>query len=242
MKLVIEENEQKMSESAMYILLGAMLQDKKVNISLTSGKSPIMMYNMMAPIVKDQKKFEKVDYYLFDEAPYFGERKGEPGPNYSEMQELFFKKANIPDERIHVPVMENYMTFDEEIRNAGGIDVMVIGLGFDGHFCSNCPRCTPMDSYTYAMDRKIKNAVNPGYPDRPLQPYSITMGPKSLMRVKHLVMIVNGKHKAEIFKRFLDEPISDELPATILKLHPNFTVIADKDAASLINEEDYANL
>ena len=66
MKLIIEENEQKMSESAMYILLGAMMQDKRVNISLTAGRSPIHLYQMMAPLVKDQDKFKDVQYYLFD--------------------------------------------------------------------------------------------------------------------------------------------------------------------------------
>ena len=62
------------------------------------------------------------------------------------------------------------------------------------------------------------------------------------MRVRHLVMIVNGKEKAEIFKKFLTEPISDEIPATVLRLHPNFTVIADEEAASLITEEDLKGL
>lgn len=56
------------------------------------------------------------------------------------------------------------------------------------------------------------------------------------MKVEHLVLIVNGKHKAEIFKKFLKEPISEELPAMILHLHPNFTVTADEDAASLLSE------
>ena len=55
-------------------------------------------------------------------------------------------------------------------------------------------------------------------------------------------MIVNGKEKAEIFKKFLTEPISDEIPATVLRLHPNFTVIADEEAASLITEEDLKGL
>ncbi len=154
------------------------------------------------------------------------------------MQEMFFKDANIPDEKIHIPSMENYETFDEEIARAGGIDVMLIGLGFDGHFCSNCPRCTPMDALTYARARHITVEANPNYPNNTSHPYSITMGPASLMKVKHLVLIVNGKHKAEIFKKFLTEPISEELPATILRLHPNFTVIADEDAASLLCEED----
>ena len=234
MKLIIEENEQKMSESAMYILLGAMMQDKRVNISLTSGRSPKTMYQLMIPLVKDQEKFEDVHYYLFDEAPY----QDKPyGPNWEEMQDLFFRDAHIPEERIHTTTLENWETYDEEIRNVGGIDVMVIGLGWDGHFCSNCPRCTPMDSYTYARDRKVTNAANPSYPDRPDLPMTLTMGPKSLMRVKHLVMIVNGKSKAEILKRVLEEPISEEIPATILKLHPNFTVICDQDAASLIDRD-----
>lgn len=239
MKLIIEENEKKMSESAMYILLGAMMQDKRVNISLTSGRTPKTIYEMMIPLVKDQDKFKDIQYYLFDDNPYINEPHGS---NWKEMQEMFFEPANIPEERIHITSLDNWETYDDEIRAVGGIDVMLIGLGWDGHFCGNCPRCTPLDSYTYCLEFKDKQAVNPTYADRPTQPYTITMGPKSLMRVKHLVMIVNGKEKAEIFKRFLDEPISNELPATVLKLHPNLTVICDQDAASLLTLEDYKRL
>lgn len=242
MKLIVEENELKMSESAMYIILGAMMQDKRVNISLTSGRSPRTMYKLMVPLVKDQEKFKDIQYYLFDDGPR--DQEGlEHGGNWEEMHELFFDPANIPDERIHIPTLANWETYDEEIRQAGGIDVMVIGLGWDGHFCGNCPRTTPLDSYTYRVLHTDKLKLNPvGYPERPQQPYDLTMGPKSLMRVKHLVMIVNGKEKAEILKKVLDSPISNEVPATVLKLHPNCTVICDEDAASLLNPEDYQRL
>lgn len=240
MKLIIEENEQAMSESCMHIILGAMMQDKRVNISLTSGKSPVEMYKMMAPKVKDKAQFKDVQYYLFDEAPWNDKPHG---PNWDEMQELFFEAAHIPAERIHSLDLTNWESFDKDIENAGGIDVMVIGLGYDGHFCSNAPRYTPLDSYTYLIDRKERaKVVGHGYNSYPEIPYSITMGAKSLMKVKHLVMIVNGKHKAEILKQMLDEPISNELPSTVLKLHPNFTLIADKDAASLLNLDDYRRL
>lgn len=239
MKLIIEDNETKMSESAMFILLGAMMQDKRVNISLTSGRSPKKMYEMMIPYVKDQDKFKDIQYYLFDENPYIDE---EYGPNWNEMQELFFKPAHIPEQRVHIVNSENWQDYDNEIRNVGGIDVMVIGLGWDGHFCGNCPRCTPFDSYTYKFPFPEKQKVNPTYADRPRQPFTYTMGPKSLMRVKHLVMIVNGKEKAEILKKFLDEPVNQDVPATILKLHPNFTVICDQDAASLLDPEAYTHI
>ena len=112
MKLIVEENTQKMSESALHILLGAMMQDKRVNISLTSGRSPIELYKMLAPEVRDQEKFKDIEYYLFDEAPYMD---GKPyGPNWEEMQKLFFEEANIPEERIHDMTMENWETYDEE--------------------------------------------------------------------------------------------------------------------------------
>ena len=237
MKLIVEDSEQAMSESALHILLGAMMQDKRVNISLTSGESPKTLYKMLAPAVKDKPQYEDVHYYLFDEAPY---QDGRPyGPNWDQMHDMFFKAAGIPEERIHDTMTDNWETYDWDIAQAGGLDVMVIGLGWDGHFCSNCPRCTPMDSYTYPMDRATKNAANPTYPARPELPITYSMGPHSLMRVKHLVMIVNGKHKAKILKTILDSPISDELPSTVLKLHPNFTVICDKDAASELDLADY---
>ena len=70
MKLIIEENETKMSESALHILLGAMMQDKRVNISLTAGRSPEKLYQLMIPLVKEKKQFKDIQYYLFDDAPY----------------------------------------------------------------------------------------------------------------------------------------------------------------------------
>ena len=239
MKLIIEENELAMSESAMHIILGAMMQDKQVNISLTSGRSPIEMYKMMIPKVKDKPQFENIQYWLFDEAPYDNQPHG---INWNDMQDLFFRDANIPDERIHILSMDNWESYDREIEKVGGIDVMVIGLGHDGHFCANSPRTTILDSYSYYVPWTKKCEMNPTYAPRKHNPYSITMGPKSLMKVKHLVIIVNGAHKAKILKEVLDSPITNELPATILKLHPNCTLIADKDAAALLNLEDYKRL
>ena len=98
MKLIIEENEQKMSESAMHILLGAMMQDKRVNISLTAGRSPINLYKMMVPYVKDQEKFKDIQYYLFDEAPYQDKPHGPTGKkckNYSLKMQIFLMKESI---------------------------------------------------------------------------------------------------------------------------------------------------
>lgn len=87
----------------------------------------------------------------------------------------------------------------------------------------------------------LKKEVNPTYKGRPKQPFTLTIGVKSLMSVLHLDMIVNGKVKTAIFKRFLDEAINQNVPATILKLHPNYSVICDQEAASLIDSKEYQN-
>ena len=76
-----------------------------MNISLTAGRSPIHLYKMMIPQVKDQEKYKDVQYYLFDEAPY----QDKPyGPNWNEYVDLFFRHANIPEERIHTTTLENW--------------------------------------------------------------------------------------------------------------------------------------
>lgn len=232
MKLVITKDDQAMSEAALHILLGSMYQDKRVNISLTSGRSPKTLYKLMTPLVKDNPAFNQVHYYLFDDSPINGK---DFGSNYYEMQELFFEPAHVEASKISVPTRDNWQDFDALVDEAGGIDVMLIGLGFDGHFCGNLPNLTPLDAYTYTVTRQAMHESNPVYGSHPDQPLLITMGPQSLMRVKHLVMIVNGKEKAEILKRFLEEPISGSNPSTLLRLHPNMTVIVDQDAASLLN-------
>ena len=141
MKLIIEENEEKMSESAMHILLGAMMQDKRVNISLTSGRSPRMLYKMMIPYVKDQEKFKDIQYYIFDDGPYIGQ---EHGPIWEEMHELFYTPANIPDSQIHCVTEDNWDTYDEEIRN-GAKDVLDYVLNNEDNFIIDiCARQTQL--------------------------------------------------------------------------------------------------
>ena len=68
------------------------MQDKRVNISLTAGRSPELLYKMMIPYVKDQAKFADVQYYLFDEAPYIGKTAKEDGENWKEMQKVFLNQ------------------------------------------------------------------------------------------------------------------------------------------------------
>ena len=236
MKLIIEKDYEAMSQTAATLTLARMYQNRRVNISITAGSTPKRVYEIMAPQVKDKSYLDNVYYYNFDEIPVKGE---EFGITMRDLTTMYFTPAAISRERI-VPLNEQtYTTQMERIRSVGGLDFMLLGLGFDGHYCGNLPGATHFEdeivtvsSYaTPDMEKRlIKNL------DRPEQLFDfyLTMGPKAVMETKELVIIANGTRKAPAVKEFLTGTIRNEFPASVLKLHPNLTLILDEEAASLL--------
>jgi 6-phosphogluconolactonase/glucosamine-6-phosphate isomerase/deaminase len=235
MKLIIKDSYESLSTAAAGILLAEMARDKRVNMAITAGNSPKGAYEITIREMKAAPgDFANVHYYNFDEVPVKGEPKG---VTMRDLDTLFFIPAEIPAARIHPLTCENYTSRDEEIANAGGLDLMFLGLGGDGHFCGNMPHGTRFEEQTYRMYIKkeyawYKTIEDLGIPEIP--EYFVTMGAVSIMRVRRLVMIVNGKGKAQTVKRFFESPVDTAFPASILKLHPDFTVLMDKDAASAL--------
>lgn len=120
--------------------------------------------------------------------------------------------------------------------------MLVMGLGYDGHFCGNLPGKTAWEDQTVKtpfLDEELQKIADLEFGgDVSLVPsYAVTMGPRSVMNVKELIMIVNGKHKADILKQTVEGKVDSNIPSTILKLHPNLTIITDEDAASCLSEE-----
>lgn len=232
MKLIIEESYEELSQTTAQILLGHMHQDRRVNVSITAGNSPKRLYELLPPLTKNKKHLSNVHYYSFDEVPL----KGEPlGMTAGLLREQYFTPAAIPESHIHLLEPEHYQSFDDEIANAGGLDVMLIGIGGDGHFCGNMPGSTQFDKLTYKVEMRpeypwydgLKAELGDKMPDA-----FFTMGAASLMKVKHLILIANGKHKASIIKKALTGPVDPMIPSSILKLHPNLTVILDQEAVN----------
>ncbi|AOA01637.1 glucosamine-6-phosphate deaminase [Carnobacterium maltaromaticum] len=236
MKIIIEENYEQLSQTTAQILLGHMHQDKRVNVSVTAGNSPKRFYEIITPLVKNKTHLANVHYYSFDEVPFKGEA---VGMTEGLLRAEYFGPAEIAESNIHLLSPDNYQKFDAEIANAGGLDVMLIGIGGDGHFCANMPDSTRFDAMTHKVD------ILPEYPwydglkadagDKMPDAF-YTMGAASIMKVKHLVLIANGKHKADILKKALEGPVDPNIPSSILKLHPNLTVILDQEAASALDK------
>ena len=127
---------------------------------------------------------------------------------------------------------------DEKLTADGGLDLMLMGLGADGHFLVTCPGATRFGNQTYRVEvmrhQPYEVLVDEvGGDESKVPDFYVTMGPQSVMtQVRDAVMIVNGKGKAAMVKQAFFGPVTEDVPSSILQLHPNFTLILDADAAS----------
>lgn len=239
MKLIIEENYDQMSRVAANVLLGQMYQNKRINLAITAGSTPVKMYQYLAEDVKNKPYFNNVHYYNFDEIPF--KKRGGYGVTMSNLTRLFFEPAAINSGNIHVLDEKNYQTQDARVEQAGGLDLILLGIGTDGHYCGNLPGTTTFedltslvkDTATKQMKAILLDEVGGDEAERP--DFYVTMGPKSVMQAKVIVLFASGKKKATIIKKAFFGPVTNEVPASLLQTHPNLTLILDQEAAQEIN-------
>ena len=237
MKIIIGKDVEEMSQVAAGYVMSYMYQDReRVNLSITGGTTPQRMYEILVPMVKDKKQFQHVHFYNFDEIPY--RKEDREGVTISGLRDAFFTPAHIKEEQIHKLDQFNYQTQDERIEKDGGLDMVILGVGADGHFCGNLPQTTKFGDLTTRVenDQRLKARILPEFHnvEEDVPEYYITMGPRSIMRARHIIMIASGVKKAGIIKTLLGQVVDQDVPASILTLHPHFTLIVDEEAASLL--------
>lgn len=226
MNLIIAKDLEEMSRIAAMELMGWIVKGKtlRINLAITAGKTPERMYQIVTEYL-EVGTFDYVHYYNFDEIP----TKDGRHITIDDLNRLFFKPCGIPEHQIEWFTEFNYEGYDEKIRADGGLDLVVMGLGPDGHFCGNLPGT--FSNFGQGCHHVVRDfeGISDEY---------VTFGPATVMEARNLLMIVNGKHKAEILKKMIEGPVTEEVPASILKLHPNITVVVDEEAASLLTKSN----
>lgn len=232
MKLIIAKDYEAVSELAAGLVLGEMMEDRRVNLSLTAGNSPAGMYRVLLErLAKVKMDKTQIHYYNFDEIPFKDEKEG---LTMSSLRAAFYKPAGIDEKNIHELNVANYEGYDEKLKSDGGLDLVVMGIGMDGHFCGNIPGYTGFDKQTYLTDiepngemyNQLKELMGKEPGDS-----AVTFGPRTVMAARKLVLLVTGEKKAEIIAKALNGKVTEDVPASILRLHPNLTVIMDEAAA-----------
>ncbi|EAF2051620.1 TPA: glucosamine-6-phosphate deaminase [Listeria monocytogenes] len=238
MKIIVEKDYENMSKTTMQLLLGKMYQDKKVHLAITAGSTPKRMYELMVEEMKEKAPLKNVSYYNFDEIPIGDEKYGVTIAN---LKAMYFDPAGIPEEQIHMLDKKNYVEHEARLKEVGGLDAILIGIGEDGHFCGNLPGVTKFGDETRLVSVQSRPDMfdillgEVGGDVEKVPEYYVTMGPKSVMHAKEVILFANGKKKAAIIKKALQGPVTEDIPSSIFQLHPNFTVVLDEEAASELN-------
>jgi glucosamine-6-phosphate deaminase len=116
--------------------------------------------------------------------------------------------------------------FEKEIRNAGGVDVQILGIGLNGHIAFNEPG-SRFDSRTRLVTLADTSTVLPRQ--------AISMGVGTILESRKILLLSSGEAKARILSQALEGPMTEALPASALQRHPDVTVIADLDSARYLS-------
>ena len=225
-----------LSEQAAQIVKAELMKKPDAVLGLPTGSTPIGMYKKLIEMNKTGGvDFSQARTFNLDE--YYPIKRVSEQSYYKFMFDNFFGSVNIKHENISIPDGEatdadaECSKYERKIDNAGGIDLMILGIGANGHIGFNEPGAglipyTHVASLTEATIRA--NARFFGSADE-VPKTALTMGVGSIIaKSRKILMLVSGEAKAQIFRQFLnDGKISTDNPATFLYLHNNVTVLSD---------------
>ena len=238
MKVVVNKNEV-ISKMIAEEFIKVVLQKPNAVLGLATGTSPLDVYANMAKACKEGRvSFAKCKTFNLDE--YVG-LEGTHNQSYRYfMNENLFNHIDIDKKNTNVLLgVGDYKKFmneyDDMIAKAGGIDIQILGIGSDGHIAFNEPG-TPFDSLTHETElteQTIKDNSRLFNDISEVPTRAVTMGLKSIMNAKKIVLIATGKNKAKAVYGLIKGPVTEDMPCSILQRHNDVTVYVDEDAYSL---------
>ncbi len=235
---IIIGSEQEIAEKVARQYVKLLRQKPDAVLGLATGSTPLKLYKQLAEFCSEGKiSFKRVRSFNLDE--YIGlDEKHEQSYRYF-MNRNFFDEVDIDPANTHVPSgmdTKNCESYDDEIIAAGGIDLQLLGIGVDGHIGFNEPG-TSFESRTHVVEleestRLVNSRFFSSIDEVPT--HAVTMGIKTVMNARRIILMATGESKAKIVKAFIEGPVCEEVPASVLRLHPRVTVYLDEKASSLL--------
>lgn len=239
MKVLKTKDYEDMSRKAANLIAAQVIMKPNCVLGLATGSSPIGTYkDLIARYNNGDLDFSNVTSVNLDE--YKG-LDGSHDQSYRYfMNHNFFDHVNIPKERTFVPdgtepdADKACSAYNQIIENVGGVDLQLLGLGHNGHIGFNEPadsfdkvtHCVDLTESTIEANKRFFASAD----DVPRQAY--TMGIQNIMLARKIVVVVSGADKADILKKVVEGPITPQVPASVLQLHPDVTIVADEAAAA----------
>ena len=232
---------QAIGTAAAALFSAKVIENPHAVLGLATGSTPIPTYTKMAEMYAcGAVDFSGVTTYNLDE--YVGLGHDHPQSYYYFMHKHLFDRINIDPARTNVPNgMEpdsgkECRRYEELIESLGGVDLQLLGLGHNGHIGFNEPaevfdketHCVDLTESTIEANKRFFASVD----DVPRQAY--TMGIGTIMRARKILVVASGEDKAEIVAKAFYGDVTPAVPASILQMHPDVTVVADAAALSKI--------
>ena len=241
MKIYVTEDYQSMSRKAANILSAQVILNPTCVLGLATGSSPVGMYKQLIEWYKrGDVDFSEVRTVNLDE--YVGLAPDHDQSYRYFMQSNFFDHINIKPENTNLPngqaadLAAECKRYNQVIHSQGGIDMQLRGMGHNGHIGFNEPGDT-FDLETHVVDlteRTIEANARFFATPNEVPRQALTMGIKTIMQARRILVVVSGEDKADAVKAALTGPVTPKVPASILQLHPNVMLVADKAAMSKV--------
>lgn len=211
-------------------------------MALPTGSTPVGLLQEMSRMAQENEAdFSRACSFNIDE--YIPLTKDDPQSYYWFLEHYFYQHASLPMENRFVPdvlavdLAVECARYERVIQDHGNFDLAILGIGHDGHIGFNEPHSThsPVCHVIDLNDETIE--ANARFFERredvPRQ--AITLGMGTILKSKEIVLIANGKSKAQVMKQLYEcTAVNPLFPASFLLLHPDVTIICDREAASLI--------
>ena len=239
MRMIKAKNYDDMSRKVANILSAHVILKPNSVLGLATGSTVIGTYKQLIDWYrKDDLDFDMVSTVNLDE--YVGlDSTHEQSYRYY-MNHNFFNHINIRMSQTYLPdgkakdIVSECQSYEYKIKSLGGVDVQLLGLGHNGHIGFNEPdKAFEQTTHCVTLEENTRTANARFFSNLDEVPtHAITMGIKTIMQAKQIVLAVSGADKAEILKKVLTGPVTPGIPGSILQMHPDVIVVADEAALS----------
>lgn len=245
LKVIVRENYDEISKLCAQIIASKVKEKPDIILGLATGSTPIGTYKELVKMHKEEKiDFSQIKTFNLDE--YVGMNKDNPNSYYYFMMENLFKWINIDLKNVNIPdgkaldLTKEVEEYENKLEKSGGVDFQLLGIGGNGHIAFNEPgeylnaktSVVELTEETITANSRFFNSLD----DVPRK--AISMGIGSILKSKEIILLASGKSKSKALFDFLTkDKVTTYLPVSFLHLHSNVTVICDKDAYSLVEEE-----
>jgi len=246
MKVVVLDRPSEAARRIVEAILSALSRKPDLVLGLATGSTPLEVYEGLVRARRDRDvDFSRVMTFNLDE--YLDLPPDHEQSYRSFMRKHLFSGVNIPPDRIHFPPSQGSnlaaqcLAYEKKIRDAGGIDIQILGIGSNGHIGFNEPTSslasrTRVKTLAEKTIRDNSRFYGPGEHPPPL---AATMGIGTILEARKIFLQAFGNKKADAIRAAVEGPISTVWPGSALQLHPDVTFYLDRESASKLSLLDY---